>query len=80
MEFFQIEEMILESLVWRTGSPLWAAIENHSLPIPKCEDVLLPTQIMDEQELKAAQITSLNPVIQKVSHPSKFSTGFLVKY
>lgn len=60
--------MILDSLVWRTGSPLWSAIEKSGAPIPKGEDVLLPTQIMDEQELKAAQITSLNPVIQKVSN------------
>ncbi|XP_048757821.2 retinoblastoma-like protein 1 isoform X3 [Ostrea edulis] len=35
-----IEENILESLVWRSESPLWEAIKEGS--VPGCEDVVLP--------------------------------------
>lgn len=67
---FQVEEKILESLAWRSGSPLWTAIESNGQPIPKCEDVLLPSQLMDENDLKAAQISSnnMNPVIHRISN------------
>ncbi|EEB12417.1 P107, putative [Pediculus humanus corporis] len=43
-----VEENILETLVWQNSSPLWIALKNESTTIPKCEDVLLPSQIMDE--------------------------------
>ncbi|XP_066587263.1 retinoblastoma-like protein 1 isoform X2 [Prorops nasuta] len=38
----QIEEKILESLAWKTGSPLWAAIESVEGGVPSCEEVSLP--------------------------------------
>ncbi|GIY19302.1 retinoblastoma-like protein 1 [Caerostris extrusa] len=37
-----IEEQILESMAWKTESPLWAAIEASGLNVPSCEDVSLP--------------------------------------
>lgn len=37
-----IEESILESLAWRSESPLWDAIKESS--VPGCEDVVLPNE------------------------------------
>lgn len=40
-----MEEQILESMAWRSNSPLWEVLENSRQPIPSCEDVSLPSQI-----------------------------------
>ncbi|GAB6030492.1 Retinoblastoma-like protein 1, variant 2 [Chamberlinius hualienensis] len=37
-----IEEQILESLAWKSDSPLWDAIKEAG-SVPSCEDVCLPT-------------------------------------
>ncbi|XP_011254212.1 retinoblastoma-like protein 1 isoform X2 [Camponotus floridanus] len=38
----QIEEKILESLAWRSDSPLWQTIESLPDGVPSCEEVSLP--------------------------------------
>lgn len=38
----QIEEKILESLAWRSDSPLWAAMKSTPEGVPSCEEVSLP--------------------------------------
>ncbi|CAL1676613.1 unnamed protein product [Lasius platythorax] len=38
----QIEEKILESLAWRSDSPLWQTIESLTDGVPSCEEVSLP--------------------------------------
>ncbi|CAK9831739.1 Retinoblastoma-like protein 1 [Anthophora retusa] len=38
----QIEEKILESLAWRSDSPLWGAIQSTPEGVPSCEEVSLP--------------------------------------
>ncbi|KAM0737207.1 Retinoblastoma-like protein 1 [Formica fusca] len=38
----QIEEKILESLAWRSDSPLWQTIESLPEDVPSCEEVSLP--------------------------------------
>ena len=38
----RIEEMILESLAWKSGSPLWPTLENCEDGVPSYEDVALP--------------------------------------
>ncbi|XP_011500736.1 PREDICTED: retinoblastoma-like protein 1 isoform X2 [Ceratosolen solmsi marchali] len=37
-----IEEMILESLAWKSASPLWQALQNCEGGVPSYEDVALP--------------------------------------
>lgn len=49
-----IEELILDSLVWKSSSPLWEAIQNHK--VPSVEEVSLPNQI--EQECGSVVSTS----------------------
>lgn len=38
----QVEEKILESLAWKSDSPLWQTIESLTDGVPNCEDVSLP--------------------------------------
>ncbi|XP_014208875.1 retinoblastoma-like protein 1 isoform X1 [Copidosoma floridanum] len=38
----RIEEMILESLAWKSGGPLWQALESCEGGVPSFEDVALP--------------------------------------
>ncbi|KAL6425135.1 hypothetical protein ACFW04_009426 [Cataglyphis niger] len=38
----QIEEKILESLAWRSDSPLWQTIKSLPEDVPSCEEVSLP--------------------------------------
>ncbi|OXU30844.1 hypothetical protein TSAR_012648 [Trichomalopsis sarcophagae] len=38
----RIEEMILESLAWKSGSPLWRALKDCDEGVPSYEDVALP--------------------------------------
>ncbi|XP_064599560.1 retinoblastoma-like protein 1 [Liolophura sinensis] len=40
-----IEECILESLAWRSDSPLWDAIKAQQGNLPTCEEVTLPNQM-----------------------------------
>lgn len=39
-----IEEQILESLAWKSESPLWNAIAALNTNVPSCEEVSLPSQ------------------------------------
>lgn len=38
----RIEEMILESLAWKSSSPLWEALANCEAGVPSYEEVALP--------------------------------------
>lgn len=68
---FQVEENILETLVWQSTSPLWVALKNDaSMPIPKCEDVLLPSQIMDESNT-SQNTYAVNASVQRLSNSSE---------
>ena len=40
----QIEEKILETLTWETGSPVYTAIKSHG--VPKCQDVTTESPVM----------------------------------
>ncbi|KAK6643227.1 hypothetical protein RUM43_004732 [Polyplax serrata] len=63
-----VEENILETLVWQSTSPLWVALKNDaSMPIPKCEDVLLPSQIMDESNT-SQNTYAVNASVQRLSN------------
>ncbi|KAL1497569.1 hypothetical protein ABEB36_008505 [Hypothenemus hampei] len=42
----RIEETIMESLVWRSNSPIWDAIEKSGQGIPKFEDTALPGHLL----------------------------------
>lgn len=42
--FSQIEEQLLESLSWKTGSPIYSAIE--SLGVPRCQEVSSDTGLL----------------------------------
>ncbi|XP_075215910.1 retinoblastoma-like protein 1 isoform X2 [Lycorma delicatula] len=46
-----IEEQILESLAWRSNSPLWTSLQASELPVPTCEDVSLPHQLSQDNNL-----------------------------
>ena len=56
-------------MVWQNSSPLWIALKNESTTIPKCEDVLLPSQIMDESHSQNNYV--LNASVQKIPNTSK---------
>ncbi|XP_046661308.1 retinoblastoma-like protein 1 isoform X1 [Homalodisca vitripennis] len=61
-----IEEQILEALAWRGNSPLWEAIGASELPIPTCEDVSLPGQLLEDNPT----LTPLNnPAIRRLVVP-----------
>ncbi|GLG97802.1 Uncharacterized protein GBIM_04488 [Gryllus bimaculatus] len=42
-----IEEQILESMAWKSESPLWENIRCSGLPVPSCEDAFPPGQLDD---------------------------------
>uniref|UniRef100_A0A1B6EEJ0 Retinoblastoma-like protein 1 n=2 Tax=Clastoptera arizonana TaxID=38151 RepID=A0A1B6EEJ0_9HEMI len=67
-----IEENILESLAWRSESPLWAALTSSGLPVPSCEDVALPGQVMTNEDNSNSQESSglvSNSVVRKLNLP-----------
>lgn len=44
MYMLQIEEQILETLSWQTGSPIYSALKTYG--IPKCQEVATDTGVM----------------------------------
>lgn len=46
----RIEEQILESRAWASGSPLWDAIARDPLGVPSCEEVSLPGHPISEHQ------------------------------
>ncbi len=52
----RIEEQILESRAWSSGSPLWEAIARDPQGVPSCEEVSLPGQSVasDSQQVEPA--------------------------
>ena len=44
MYVLQVEEQILESRSWKTGSPIFVAIKSHG--IPRCQDVATDVGVM----------------------------------
>ncbi|XP_054278335.1 retinoblastoma-like protein 1 isoform X1 [Macrosteles quadrilineatus] len=62
-----IEEQILESLVWKRESPLWDAIDDSGLPVPCCEDVMLPGQLTEDNS--SATLLN-NPAIRRLVLPA----------
>jgi len=41
----QVEEKVLEELVWKADCPIWNVIAEKNEAIPGCEEVFLPSQI-----------------------------------
>lgn len=74
-----MEENILETLVWQSNSPLWLALRNDfSISVPKCEDVLFRSQIMNESHSQNNHF--VNTSIQRVSNTnSKVQKSILKK-
>ena len=64
MFFLQVEEQILERLVWKTGSPIHDAIKAAG-KVPSCEDV----------SLQSYQATSAQPVSSQVESALSPDTG-----
>ncbi|KAF7281421.1 hypothetical protein GWI33_004801 [Rhynchophorus ferrugineus] len=67
-----IEETIIESLAWKSDSPIWLAIERSGQPIPKNEDVALPGQLLytdatEKQNIQCPASPSANDVFQSPS-------------
>ncbi|XP_067002390.2 retinoblastoma-like protein 1 [Anabrus simplex] len=58
-----IEEQILESMAWRSESPLWENIQSSGLPVPSCEDVSLPAQLDESM----SSVPYQNPVIRRIT-------------
>lgn len=58
-----IEEKILDSLAWRSESPLWENICKSGLLVPTCEDVCLPGQLDDT----VSTVACPNPVIRRIT-------------
>ncbi|XP_071443748.1 retinoblastoma-like protein 1 isoform X1 [Hetaerina americana] len=71
-----IEEQILESMAWKSDSPVWDAIAESGLPVPSCEDVSLPGQISSDSPNGTVEPTSVytasssplpNPMIRRLA-------------
>ncbi|XP_067001278.2 retinoblastoma-like protein 1 [Anabrus simplex] len=58
-----IEEQILDSMAWRSGSPLWESIKSSGLPVPSCDDVFLPVQLNESM----SSVPHQNPVIHRIT-------------
>ncbi|KAJ8302946.1 hypothetical protein KUTeg_019342 [Tegillarca granosa] len=59
-----IEESILESLAWKSESPLWDAIKDQ---VPACEEVILPHQI--ESNLGSSSVPNspmVHPAVKRL--------------
>lgn len=56
----EIEEKILESLAWRSDSPLWQTIEFLPDGVPSCEEVSLPGTFVDPN-------TPGQPVLRRIA-------------
>lgn len=56
-----IEEIVLESLAWKSDSPLWKTIADTNLPIPSCEDVsvkpIMPVKLEKSNSESSVEVT-----------------------
>lgn len=41
----------MESLAWASNSPLWTSLQASELPVPTCEDVSLPHQLSQDNNV-----------------------------
>lgn len=62
-----IEEQILESIAWKSDSPLWQCIKDSNSPVPSCEDTTLPEQVQESMQ----SIANIN--IKKIQTPTQTS-------
>ncbi|XP_060534776.1 retinoblastoma-like protein 2 isoform X2 [Cylas formicarius] len=62
----RIEETVMESLAWRSDSPIWDAIANSDQGIPRFEDIALPGHLLhndvDDTEPTAIRSPGLSAV------------------
>ncbi|GFY72547.1 retinoblastoma-like protein 1 [Trichonephila inaurata madagascariensis] len=68
-----IEEQILESMAWKTESPLWTAIETSGLNVPSCEDVSLPHPPNSNFHHSSQLVSSplAHPAVRRVTNERK---------
>lgn len=50
VRFLQVEQKIIDSLIWKTDSPIWEAINKSADAFPKFEDTALPGNMVYTEE------------------------------
>ncbi|XP_031355378.1 retinoblastoma-like protein 2 isoform X2 [Photinus pyralis] len=48
-----VEQKIIESLIWKSGSPIWRILSNSGENFPKFEDIALPGNMVHSEEQPA---------------------------
>lgn len=70
-----IEESILSSLIWKTDSILWQAIDNSEKEIPKFEETALPGHLQAETNSEGTTLkTVLNFDCKEIQSPGPSAT------
>lgn len=73
----KIEETILESVAWKSGSSLWNLIKQYDQGIPKEEEVALPSQVSSikvQRDIKQQIITEEPKTPTKLQSPGPSAT------
>eukprot|EP00058_Branchiostoma_floridae_P026889 XP_002612380.1 hypothetical protein BRAFLDRAFT_218889 [Branchiostoma floridae] len=73
-----IEEQILESLAWKSESPLWEAMKMNENAVPSCEEVTLPSQLENGHSNTAVRMGQSPPVHPQVRRIAR-DTGVMLK-
>lgn len=76
-----MEEQILESMAWRYQSPLWEYLKSCDQPIPSCEEVSLPSQLLPptpSAPQTPAVVQSSDPVRNTPQQPIPYSPSTYV--
>ncbi|CAH1277584.1 RBL1 [Branchiostoma lanceolatum] len=73
-----IEEQILESLAWKSESPLWEAMKLNENAVPSCEEVTLPSQLENGHSNTAVRMGQSPPVHPQVRRIAR-DTGVMLK-
>ncbi|XP_040894043.1 retinoblastoma-like protein 2 isoform X2 [Toxotes jaculatrix] len=70
----QVEEQVLESLAWTSGSPLWESLHGSKDHVPACQEVM-PPQYLEQNDEGSTGSVPITPV----NHGPELNTSSTVK-
>lgn len=70
----QVEEQVLESLAWTSGSPLWESLRGAKDHVPACQEVM-PPQYLEQNDESSTGSVPLTPI----NHGADLTTNSTIK-
>ncbi|XP_071384681.1 retinoblastoma-like protein 2 [Centroberyx affinis] len=71
----QVEEQVLESLAWASGSPLWESLRGAKDRVPACQEVMPPQYLEQNDGCSSSGSAPLTPI----THGPDLTTNSTVK-